>query len=54
MTSQQIKNVVQLLQGNPMSKINQFLSMYNPSQKKEIADYMKCPTEELAIRLSIK
>lgn len=54
MTSKQIQNAVKLLQGNPVSKISMALNMYREPQRKEIADYLGCDVNNIAITLSMK
>ena len=54
MNAKQIENTVNLLKGNPISKINQFINMYPAASKKQMAEYLGCTVDTLAATLSTK
>lgn len=54
MNTKQIENTVNLLKRNPISKINQFINMYPAASKKQMAEYLGCTVDTLAVTLSTK
>lgn len=52
MTDKQIKNIVTLLKGESISKINMTLGLYREPDKAKIAEYLGYPVNNIAVVLS--